>query len=60
MTLSMKEGDGERQSFPEISEDSFPAPDEGFSDSEDSMLNGTPVPSDEKIIADFLDDKPGL
>lgn len=51
----MKEGDGERQNFPEISEDSFPAPDEGFSDSEDSMLDGTPVPSDEDIFTEILE-----
>lgn len=50
----MKEWDGERQSFPEISEDLL-APDEGFIKTAEAALDGTPVPSDEEIIADFLD-----
>lgn len=49
----MKESDGERQSFPEISEDVL-APNEEFLKTSDAMLDGTPVPSDEEIFADFL------
>ena len=50
----MKEQDGERQSFPELSEDAL-APNEGFLKNSDAMLDGTPVPSDEEIFAELLD-----
>lgn len=50
----MKESDGERQSFPEISEDDL-APNEEFLKTPETTLDGMPVPSDEEIFADFLD-----